>query len=192
MSLQLARLVGRITRNFGEKRLTGALFLDVAKAFDTVWIDGLIYQLTILNFSSYLVQTIPFYLWDRTFKASFLTATSSRRVMRAAVVQGGLIYPVLFSLYVYALPAPSHNVEYALYTDGTAVIATSRKPTLLVIYMDYFLSDLQRWLSKWRIATSVSKSSVMIFARVGSRFGDPIQWVATIRYLGVILDRRLA
>jgi hypothetical protein len=35
-SLQLARLVERITRNFGGKRLTGALFLDVAKAFDTV------------------------------------------------------------------------------------------------------------------------------------------------------------
>jgi hypothetical protein len=35
-SLQLARLVERITRNFGEKRLTGAVFLAVAKAFDTV------------------------------------------------------------------------------------------------------------------------------------------------------------
>ena len=35
-SLQLARLVQRITRNFGERRLTGAVFLDVAKAFDTV------------------------------------------------------------------------------------------------------------------------------------------------------------
>jgi len=35
-SLQLARLVERITSNFGEKRLTGAVFLDVAEAFDTV------------------------------------------------------------------------------------------------------------------------------------------------------------
>ena len=35
-SLQLARLVERITRNFGAKRLTGAVFLDMAKAFDTV------------------------------------------------------------------------------------------------------------------------------------------------------------
>ena len=41
-SLQLARLVKRITRNFGEKKLTGAVFLDVAKTFDTVWIDGLL------------------------------------------------------------------------------------------------------------------------------------------------------
>jgi len=35
-SLQLACLVERITRNFGEKRLTGAVFLYVTKAFDTV------------------------------------------------------------------------------------------------------------------------------------------------------------
>ena len=40
--LQLDHLVERITRNFGEKRLTGAVFLHVAKAFDTVWIDGLL------------------------------------------------------------------------------------------------------------------------------------------------------
>jgi hypothetical protein len=45
-SLQLARLVERITRDSGEKRLTGAVFLDVAKAFDTVWIDGLLYKLS--------------------------------------------------------------------------------------------------------------------------------------------------
>jgi hypothetical protein len=51
ISLQLARLE-RITRNFGEKRLTGAVFLDVGKAFDTVWIDGLLYKLTLLNFPS--------------------------------------------------------------------------------------------------------------------------------------------
>jgi hypothetical protein len=47
--LQLARLVERITRNFDEKRLTGAVFIDVAKALDTVWIDGLLYKLTLLN-----------------------------------------------------------------------------------------------------------------------------------------------
>ena len=41
-SLHLARLVERITRNFGERRLTGAVFLDVAKAFDTFWIEGLL------------------------------------------------------------------------------------------------------------------------------------------------------
>ena len=51
-SLQLARLVERISRNFGGKRLTGAVFLDVTKPFDTVWIDSLLYKLTLLNLPS--------------------------------------------------------------------------------------------------------------------------------------------
>jgi hypothetical protein len=35
-ALQLARLVDRCNINFDERRLTGAVFLDVAKAFYTV------------------------------------------------------------------------------------------------------------------------------------------------------------
>jgi len=66
MSLQLACIVGRITRNIGEKRLTGAVFIDVAKAFDTVWIDDLLYKLTLLNFPSYIVHTISPYLQGRS------------------------------------------------------------------------------------------------------------------------------
>jgi hypothetical protein len=41
MSLQLACLVERINRNFGENRLTGTVCIDMAKTLDTVWIDGL-------------------------------------------------------------------------------------------------------------------------------------------------------
>jgi len=60
----------------------------VAKVFDTVWIDGLLYKLALLNFPSYIVQTISSYLRDRMFEASFQTATSSRRGMQAGVAQG--------------------------------------------------------------------------------------------------------
>ena len=57
-SVQLTRLVERITRNFGEKRLTGAVFLDVAKPFETIWIDSLLYKQTLPKFPSYNVHTI--------------------------------------------------------------------------------------------------------------------------------------
>ena len=97
-SLQLARLVDRITRNFGETWLKGAVFLDVAKVFDIIWNSGFSYTLMILNFPSCLVQTISSYLWGRTFEGSFQTATSSCRCIRVGVVWGGLISPVLLSL----------------------------------------------------------------------------------------------
>jgi hypothetical protein len=90
--------------------------------------------------------------------------------MRAGVAQRGLISPVLFSLYENDIPSPSNHVELALYADDTAVIATSRNPTLLVSYLESYLNDFQRWLSEWRIAINVSKSSAIIFARAGRRF----------------------
>jgi hypothetical protein len=34
------------------------------------------------------------------------------------------------------MPSPSHHVELALYADDTPIIATSHKPTLLVIYLE--------------------------------------------------------
>jgi hypothetical protein len=108
--------------------------------------------------------------------------------------------PVLLTLYFKDLPSPSHHVQLALYADDTAIIVTSCKPTLLVSYLESYINDLQRWLSEWRIAINVSKSTAIIFARVGRRFiqprpvtlfGEPIQWVETTRYLGVTLDECL-
>jgi retron-type reverse transcriptase len=76
------------------------------------------------------------------FETSFQTATLSRRGMQAGVAQGGLISPVLSSLYV-DMPSPSHHVKLALYADDTAIIARSRKPTLLVSYLESYLNNLQ-------------------------------------------------
>jgi hypothetical protein len=61
--------------------------------------------------------------------------------------------------------------------------------------MKSYLNDLQRWLSEWRIAINVSKSSAgrrFIQPRPVTLFGEPIEWVETTRYLGVTLDKRLA
>jgi hypothetical protein len=102
--------------------------------------------------------------------------------MRAGVAQGGLISPVLFSLYVNVMPPHSQQDELALYADDTPVIATSRKPTLLLSYLESYLNDLQRWFSEWRISINVSKSTAIIFARAGRHliqtqpvrlFGEP-------------------
>jgi len=121
--------------------------------------------------------------------------------MRAAVVQGGMISPALFCLYVKDIPSPSHQVDLALCTADTAIIATSRKSTLLFSYLESYLNGLQRWLSEWKIVISVSKSTGIFFSRAGQcfiqplpgkLFGKPIQWVDTTRYLRVTLDTRLS
>jgi hypothetical protein len=85
--------------------------------------------------------------------------------MRAGVARGGLVSPVLFSLYVKDMRVPSRHVELPLYADDTAIIATSRKSALLIGYLETYLSELERWLREWRIAINVSKSNAMLFAK---------------------------
>ena len=123
--LQLARLVERVSRNFGEKRLTGVVFLDVVMACDTVWVDGLIYKLTILNTLCTLSQP---------FLPTCMAGCSKRfsNQPHPLVVACGMawlrveiISPVLFSLFVNDMPMPSHYVELVLYADDTANIAKS-------------------------------------------------------------------
>jgi hypothetical protein len=89
---------------------------------------------------------------------------------------------VLFSLYIKEMSVPSP------------------KPSLLVSYLESYLSDIERWLGELRFATNLSKSNAMLFAKVVWRvpkprpvqfLGEPIQWVDTARYLGGNLDSRL-
>jgi hypothetical protein len=104
--LQLAHLVvERVSSNFGEKDLTGAVFLDMVKAFDAVQVSGL-YKITILNFPLYLLKHIYSYLFSRTFKAFFQSSTSTVCGMHAGMAWGGIISTVPSSLYVNDMPMP--------------------------------------------------------------------------------------
>jgi hypothetical protein len=90
--------------------------------------------------------------------------------MRAGVAHGGLVFPVLFSLYVNDMPTPFCRVELAQYADDSALIATFRSPLLLVGYPHTYLNRLELWLRDWRIAINVSKSTAVLFAKTTRRF----------------------
>jgi hypothetical protein len=37
----------------------------------------------------------------------------------------------------------------------TAIIPTSRKPVLLTSYLEFYLNDLERWLTEWTFASNI-------------------------------------
>lgn len=86
-ALQPAPLVQKVSRIFDEYRLTGSAFLDVANAFGTIWIIGLLYKLTLLNFPFYPVISMSSYLLIQTFQMSLHRATYTWRGMRAGLGQ---------------------------------------------------------------------------------------------------------
>jgi hypothetical protein len=59
------------------------------------------------------------------------------------VAHGGLVSPILVSLYVNDMP------ELAVYAKDMAIIKMSRSPALLISYLESYLNDLEQWLTEW-------------------------------------------
>jgi hypothetical protein len=134
------------------------------------------------------------------FEAHILTATFTDCCMRVGLVQGRIVSPVLFRLYVNDMHVPSCHFQLALYAEDAAIIATTPKSALHIRYVETFLSDLERWPREWRIAIKVSKSNAMVSAKAAWRvtrtqpvqsLGQTIEWDGTAPYLGVTIDSRL-
>jgi hypothetical protein len=95
--------------------------LDVAKAFDTVWHDGLLFKLkTLFPAPYYLI--LKSYLDNRTFKVRHNLEHSKQFPIAAGVLQGSDIAPFLYTIYTSDLPT-SENTILGTYADDTAILA---------------------------------------------------------------------
>jgi hypothetical protein len=79
--------------------------------------------------------------------------------------------PVIFSLYVNDI----RYVELAQYADDTALIATTRSPSLLVGNLEAYLGRVEHWLRNWRIAITSEKTPLCYLLRLRNTFKSPDQ-----------------
>lgn len=204
------QLVHRITEHIitglsrPRPRGTGALFFDVAKAFDKVWHNGLVYKLHSMGVPDGLVHIIRDYLTDRTFRYRVEGTLSSPHPLHSGVPQGSVLSPTLFSLYTSDIPHPP-NVELALFADDTALYTSHSNQSVLTKLLQKAANILGVWFRKWRIEVNPEKSAAVHFTRTRrtliprpSRtlgqilmFDKLIPWVKHVKYLGVTLDSGL-
>lgn len=65
-TLQLFRVINNITMNLNIKHTTSMLLLDLQKAFDYVWQEGLLHKLDTIKTPKYIIKILKHYLQDRT------------------------------------------------------------------------------------------------------------------------------
>jgi retron-type reverse transcriptase len=194
---QLIHVTEFISQGINQNESTGAIFLDVAKAFDTVWHDGLVYKLHTAGVSLAMVKLLNSFLEDRKFHAKIGNVLSTVREIEAGVPQGSVLSPTLYAIFTADIPKPDET-KIALYADDTAILTRSESPELISEQLRRAVESLEAWFRRWRIDVNPDKSSAILFTRRRHRpdgeivmFDRPIPWKTEARYLGITFDNHL-
>ena len=91
---QVAVLTTFIKNGFQQNLKTGADFLDLTAAYDTVWHTGLLYKLS-KSMPYWFTRLVGLLLRDRRFRVHMGNDTSSWRPQRNGLPQGSSDIPVL-------------------------------------------------------------------------------------------------
>ena len=77
-----------------------SIFLDISKAFDKVWHEGLLYKLKSFGISGNLLNLIKHYLTDRFQRVLINGQCSNWQPVLAGVHQGSILGPLFFLIYI--------------------------------------------------------------------------------------------
>ena len=99
------RLVDTINKALEEKSYCPAVFLDVSQAFDIVWHRGLLLKILQTLPTNYF-SILQSYLQCRYLTITYNNETSSPIPMLSGVLQGSILGPLLYTLYIADIPLP--------------------------------------------------------------------------------------
>lgn len=196
-TLQLTKFVDQVSTNLNLGQHTAAVFLDVEKAFDSVWHDGLLHKMIELGVPLQLVKITESFLSERTFLVKIENKYSSTTPANAGVPQGSCLSPTLFNIYTNDMPT-NPRAHVSMFADDTMFHCTNHNARYASIQLQRQLNLASELFIKWRLCINESKTIAILFSRKRTSSihqlkinNVPITWSKSVKYLGVTIDQNL-
>ena len=191
--------------NMDNGKLSGVIFLDIRKAFDSIDHNILFEKLKSYGVSEMELTWFQSYLTARhqqCFANGFLSTQSQ---IICGIPQGSILGPLLFLIYINDLPNCLSSTTPCLYADDTQIFTSSYDALEITNSLNSDLENISDWLTVNKLQSHPSKTKLMVIGsahnlntKAGAIPGtitinnDIVSHVNSQKCLGVEIDERLS
>ena len=181
---------------------TRGVFLDISKAFDRVWHDGLVFKLRSYGVTGSFLSLLRHFLTDRFQRVVLNGQNSEWMKIEAGVPQGSILGPLLFLIYINDLPG---NLECKpkIFADDTSLFSLVEDQQVSCDQLNGDLIKISEWAHQWKMSFNPdpSKQAVEVYftVRLLPRNAPVISFNNTDitsseyqKHLGIVLDSKLS
>lgn len=181
---------------------SAALFLDIEKAFDSVWHKGLLYKLHELGVPRYIIDITKNFLENRTITIKVNSYVSGEFTPMQGVPQGSPLSPLLYNIYCHDIAENILDIDKTKYilqfADDTSLISHGKSTVEAANKLQNIIRSVEPWFYKWRLTPNPQKSQYILFNHTVHAnsphidlFDLPIEPKPSAKYLGVEIDAKL-
>ena len=198
---QLLAITDEIFQSFENNAETRAAFLDISKAFDKVWHEGLLFKLKRSGITGNLHSLICDFLSDRSQRVVLNGMESTWLPIESGVPQGSVLGPLLFLVYINDL-TDNISSNMRLFADDSSLFIKVRDVEESQTQLMNDLDKITSWARQWKMEFNpdITKQAIeVIFSHKKKKIthppllfnGIPVKRESHTQHLGVILDQRL-
>ena len=179
------------------------ILIDLQKAFDTIDHEIFLDKMKHLGFGDSVIFWLRSYLTNRTFFVNIGKETSSPGELSCGVLQGSILGPLIFLLYVNDMPL-AVDCDLLLYADDSCLVFRDNNINEIEKQLNKNFNSLCDWFvdNKLSIHFGEDKTKSILFGRKNKRTGSKkldirrgdimIKQYTSVTYLGCILDEDLS
>ena len=158
----LTHVTNNLLQNINKGLLTGLVFLDLSKAFDTLDYYVLLDKLSSFGFNRSALQWFTSYLTNRTQSVCVNGVVSDSQTIMFGVPQGSVLGPLLFIMYINDLPHVIRFCNIELYADDTLLYFASSNVSSIETNLTTDLENVINWLHSNFLILNLRKTKIML------------------------------